>query len=224
MYVVRVKPDKEGNGVAGQNPVRSANDPLSIDLRVVAPAGHFLALRVGFAFPLEEVNELPRPWVELYTHQGYMMADPVIRWIYDAEGLCRWSAIPHADPRGVLAAARAHGLGYGVAVSLRDASPGGQRSFGSFARGDREFTDGEMDLLHAYLRARHDALSPPRNITKAEIEALRLVKDGQRLKQIAYQLGVTEGAVKQRLKNARDKLEAKTGAEAISRAAYFGLI
>ena len=65
---------------------------------------------------------------------------------------------------------------------------------------------------------------PPRHITSAEIEALRLVKNGHRLKQVAHELGVTEGAVKQRLKNARLKLEAKTGAEAISRAAAFGLI
>jgi LuxR family transcriptional regulator len=81
-----------------------------------------------------------------------------------------------------------------------------------------------MALLSAHLRARHDALAPPDNVTPAEIEALRLIKAGQRLKQIAWQLGVTEGAVKQRLKNARQKLEAKTGAEAISRATAFGLI
>ena len=81
-----------------------------------------------------------------------------------------------------------------------------------------------MDLLHAFVCARHEALCPPRNLTVAELEALRLLKGGQRLKQIAHELGVTEGAVKQRLKNARLKLNAKTGAEAISRAASFGLI
>ena len=78
--------------------------------------------------------------------------------------------------------------------------------------------------LGSYVLARHGAMRPPQNITDAEIEAMRLVKSGHRLKQIAYQLGVTEGAVKQRLKNARLKLNAKTGAEAISRAAAFGLI
>jgi LuxR family transcriptional regulator len=102
--------------------------------------------------------------------------------------------------------------------------PEGLRSFGCFIRSDREFSEEELELLLGHVRARHDAMAPPRNITAAEIEALRLIKSGQRLKQIAHQLGVTEGAVKQRLKNARLKLSAKTGAEAISRATAFGLI
>lgn len=51
-----------------------------------------------------------------------------------------------------------------------------------------------------------------------------MVKDGKRLKQIAHELGVSEGAVKQRLKNAKLKLGAATGAQAAARAAGFGLI
>lgn len=216
MHSDRVNMPK-GDGIPG-------GDPLSLDIPAIANAGYYLALRVGFAFPKEEVNALPPAWVEHYTREGYMMADPVLRWIYDGEGLRRWSEVPFPDPRGILVAARGYGLAYGIAVSLRDAPPGGQRSFGSFARTDREFTEDEAAALHAFVQARHEALAPPRNITAAELEALRLIKDGQRLKQIAYYLGVTEGAVKQRLKNARMKLDAKTGAEAISRAAAFGLI
>ncbi len=194
------------------------------DPALLAPAGHYIALRVGFAYPVEEVNALPPAWVERYTREGLMMADPVVHWVHSREGAVRWSALPLGDPRGVLAAAALHGLRFGAAVSVVDRGASGQRSWGAFARADRELTDEEMACLEAHLRARHAALSPPTNITRAEIEALRLVKDGQRLKQIAWQLGVTEGAVKQRLKSARLKLEAKTGAEAISRAASFGLI
>lgn len=195
---------------------------LEVDLAALAPAGHYIALRLGFAFPMEEVNCLPAHWVETYTRDGLMLADPVIRWVYAATGAVRWSAIAFDDPRGVLCAARGHGLAFGAAVSIRD--EGSERSFGHFARSDREFDDDEIAALHAHVAARHRALLPPANITRAELEALRLIKDGQRLKQIAYQLGVTEGAVKQRLKSARTKLSAKTGAEAISRAAQFGLI
>lgn len=210
---------RDVNGISAMT-----GDGPSINLSAMAPAGYYLALHIGFAFPKEEVNALPPAWVEHYTREGYLLADPVHRWLYDGEGLCRWSAIPFPDPRGILLAARDHGLVFGLAVSIRHAGPGGQRSFGTFARRDREFSDGESEALHAYVLSRHEALVPPRNITQAEIEALRLIKDGQRLKQIAFQLGVTEGAVKQRLKNARLKLEAKTGAEAISRAVTFGLI
>lgn len=205
-------------------PAARARDPLALDVGAVAQAGHYLALRLGFAFPVEEVNKLPERWVEEYTRNGYAPFDPLIRWVYSATGVCRWSAVAQPDLRGVLARARAHGLPFGAVVSVIDPDPGAQRSFGTFAHPDREFTDEEMEQLGLYVQARHDAMRPPQNITDAEIEALRLIKNGQRLKQIAYQLGVTEGAVKQRLKNARIKLNAKTGAEAISRAASFGLI
>lgn len=199
-------------------------NPLSLDVAAMAPAGHYLALRLGFAFPIEEVNALPCAWVEEYSRSGYAPFDPLMRWVYAEQGVCRWSAVAQPDHRGVLLRAQVHGLRYGAVVSVLDAGPGGQRSFGTFARADGEFTEEELLLLGSYVQARHEAMRPPKNITEAEIEALRLIKDGQRLKQIAFQLGVTEGAVKQRLKNARVKLSAKTGAEAISRAAAFGLI
>jgi LuxR family transcriptional regulator len=51
-----------------------------------------------------------------------------------------------------------------------------------------------------------------------------MVRDGKRLKEIAFDLGVTEGAVKQRLKNAKIKLGAKTGTQAAALASQYGLI
>lgn len=194
------------------------------ELAKVAAGGYYLALRVGFAFPLEELNRLPSAWVDHYTRARFMVSDPVIRWCYANTGVIRWSDITLDDPRQVLAQARAFGLKYGVAASVYDAQKGGQRSFGMFVRADRDFTDGELDYLEREVRRLHDDKSPPTNLTAAEIMALRLVRDGKRLKQIAWELGVTEGAVKQRLKNARLKLGAKTGAEAISRATGFGLL
>jgi LuxR family transcriptional regulator len=226
MYAFRA--GEQGERVSlRQTAVPRKRTALALDLGLLAPAGHYLALRVGFAFPMEEVQALPPAWVEIYTQQGYMLADPIVRWGYESEGpraAVRWSAIAAEDPRGVLETARSFGLRFGVAVAVRDEDAAGLRSFARFARSDREFEDEEMALLLDYVWARHLALCPPRNITPAEIEALRLIKDGLRLKQIAYQLGVTEGAVKQRLKSARVKLDAKTGAEAISRASSFGLI
>lgn len=225
MFVGRNSVDGQRVDAAGRaRPRARAESPLSLDLPALAPAGHYLALRIGFAFPLEEVNRLPPSWVEEYTRNGYALFDPLIRWVYAERGWCRWSAITQADHRGIMARAQAHGLRFGATVSVMDDDAGGQRSYGSICHPDREFTDAEIVQFALHLQARHDALRPPRNITEAEIEALRLIKEGQRLKQIAYQLGVTEGAVKQRLKNARIKLAAKTGAEAISRAAAFGLI
>lgn len=222
MYAYRSKGIKlDESTPAGTPPAPGAADS-ALDLSALAPQGHYIALRVTFAFPAREENRLPRAWTERYTRAGFMLFDPVIRWSYSAEGAVRWSAIGGADERGVLREAAGHGLRFGAAVSVLD--PGGSRSFGSFARADRELTDAELGALLGHVRARHLALCPPDNLTAAELEALRLIKSGQRLKQIAHALGVTEGAVKQRLKSARTKLAAKTGAEAISRAAQFGLI
>jgi len=194
------------------------------DLDELAPAGYYIALRVGFAFPLEERNALPRDWVDFYTRQRFMMHDPVIRWIYSNVGAIRWSAIDIDDPRRVIALGREHGLTYGVAVSCMDENSNGQRSFGTFARSDREHTDDEIARLSRLVACMHEDRAPPTNLTEAELEALRLVKEGMRLKQMAFELGVSEGAIKQRLKNAKLKLRAATGAQAVTRASDFGLI
>ena len=153
-----------------------------------------------------------------------MLSDPVIRWIYANTGAVRWSEITLDDPKRVLAQARTFGLRYGVAISVFDRNPEGQRSFGTFVRSDREFERGEIEQLQRYVERRHQEKAPPRNITEAELEALRMVKDGLRLKQIAHELGVSEGAIKQRLRNAKKKLNAQTGAQAATLATEYGLI
>lgn len=194
------------------------------DLAMLAPSGHYIALRVGFAFPLEEVNALPPLWIEHYTQHRYMLHDPVIRWIYTNVGAIRWSEIRLDDPHEVLRKAKRFGLQFGVAICIFDGNAEGQRSFGSFARGDREYEEAEIRLLTSFLTRLHRAKAPPTNLTPAELQALGMVKQGMRLKQIAHLLGITEGAVKQRLKNAKVKLGAQTNAQAAALANEFGLI
>lgn len=194
------------------------------DIAELAPAGYYIALRVGFAFPVEEVNNLPIEWVQHYTQNRLMLFDPVIRWVHAHTGICRWSGLGDDDSRGVMKQAQTFGLRYGVAIAVFDGNQSGQRSFGSFARNDREYTDLEAKLLQAYLMRRHLEMAPPTNLTTAEIEALSMVKNGKRLKEIAHDLGVSEGAVKQRLKNAKAKLEAKTSTQAATIAAQHGII
>ena len=194
------------------------------DVARIAPGGHYIALRIGFAFPMEEVNLYPADWIDHYTRNRLMLFDPVMRWAYSTTGFARWSDLRHDDPKGVLGMAAAFGLRFGLTVSVFDDNSEGQRSFASFARADREFDDLEARLLLAFLTRRHAEMVPPRNLTPAELEALTMVKDGKRLKQIAFDLGVTEGAVKQRLKNAKIKLQAKTSTQAATMARQFKLI
>lgn len=202
----------------------SSNKTDMSSLSDLAPAGYFVALRVGFAYPVEERNALPPAWIERYTLRGLMLQDPVIRWVYDNNGTCRWSEMGLEDPRGVMEQARRFDLNFGVAISHVEGTAVGQRSYGSFARSDREFTDDEIHELSDSLIALHDARCPPDNLTQAELEALRMVKDGLLMKEIADLLQVSEGAVKQRLKNAKLKLKAKTGTHAATMATTYGLI
>ncbi len=190
----------------------------------MANAGYYVALRIGFAFPVDERNMFPADWVELYTNNGLMLRDPVVRWAYANAGFIRWSELAHDDAHGVLTAARRFGLNYGVVICCSTAEPKEQRSYGTFARKDREFTAQEVNVLADKMIELHELALPPANLTVAELEALSLVKDGFRLKEIAYQLGVSEGAIKQRLAGAKRKFGAKTNAHAATLATEYRMI
>ncbi|MEO1238164.1 MAG: autoinducer binding domain-containing protein [Pseudomonadota bacterium] len=189
-----------------------------------AESGVFIAYRVQFLRPEYEYNSLPRAWVLKYTQQGLMMHDPVMRWIYSNEGAILWSDVAHDDGFGILQDAAVYGLNFGFAVSMLDPLDPGVRSFGNFCRMDREFLPSETKELQRRLELLFADLEAPKDVTAAELEALRLLKDGLLIKEVAHALGISEGAVKQRLKSAKVKLEARTTAHAVSIATNFGLI
>jgi LuxR family transcriptional regulator len=188
----------------------------------LAPAGFYIAIRVGFAFPEFEHNALPLGWVHTYARGGLIMGDPVMRWVYMNAGTIRWSDVDIADDQGVLAQAAEFGLTFGVAVSISGDQADGLRSFGTFCRSDREYSDGEMDELSRNLGQLHIDLSPPDDLTEAEIDALDYLNKGMLIKEVAHTIGISEGAVKQRIRSARDKLRARTTAQAVSKARGFG--
>ena len=190
----------------------------------LAPAGFYVAICVGFAFPMVEHNQLPAGWVREYTASGLIVHDPVMAWVYKNSGAARWSELGEEDTQGVFEIAKAHGLNFGAAASCIDEGDAGQRSFGIFCRSDRDYSAEELDLLSRSLVAVHQAHAQPKNLTAAELETLGLVKNGLLMKEIACILCVSESAIKQRLKNARLKLNAKTGSQAAARATMLGMI
>lgn len=190
----------------------------------LAPAGHYIAIRLGFAFPVAEQNCLPEAWVREYTASGLLVHDPAMAWAYQHQGFVRTRDLAAADGQGVLELAKYHGLNFGGVVCCRDSDQAGERSFGFFFRSDREYSASELEELHAGLLATHRAYARPKNLTEAELKTLGLVKNGLLMKEIASALGVSESAVKQRLRNARLKLNAKTGSQAAARATMLGMI
>jgi DNA-binding NarL/FixJ family response regulator len=64
----------------------------------------------------------------------------------------------------------------------------------------------------------------PDSLTDRELDVLRLVVAGQRNKEIAATLGISENTVKFHLRNILDKLHAQSRAEAVARAVREGLL
>jgi LuxR family transcriptional regulator len=193
-------------------------------LSSLAPAGCYIGLRVGFSYPSEEANRLPEAWIEHYTANGLVVHDPVLKWVYANQGVCRWSEIGLDDPEGVLVRAAEHGLVYGAVVSVVTPEQHGRRSYGNFLRSDREYDSTELSFLHEILVRLHRAGAQRLPLTRAEVEALRLQSQGLLLKQIAVELGISISAVKARLSNAKQKLGAQTASQAASIARTRGIL
>ncbi len=191
------------------------------ELEQLAPMGYSVGLHIRFATPMVYKSSYPARWVEHYNLHSYYLRDPLVFWGIGVEGTTRWSSIPLPDPFGVLKKAAAHGLSYGAVSSY---GPITSRSIVGVARADREFTDDELETLRELTIQLHVAAKPPSDLSKAQIEALQCVANGDRHSAAAEKLGITESAFKARLQSARTRLEARTTSEAIRKAREYRLL
>lgn len=187
----------------------------------VAPVGYFAALHIRFAAPLMQFQTYDESWSEFYSQNGYALRDPTIAWGFSTTGACRWSSLPVPDPFNILKDAADHGLIFGLTVSC---GPIQSRTIASFAHGDREFSDDEIEEISATVRRLHEMTEPPASLTKAQKEALRCIAEGDRHAAAAAKLGITESAFKARLISVRERLMARTTAEALQRAKDYRLL
>lgn len=188
----------------------------------VAPDGFYLALRIGFFAPEEEIVSFPDAWVQHYTRNALALTDPLMRWATTNSGVCRWSDVTTADPLNVLGTYRKFGMKFGVVVSLPGTGRDPKRSCGIFAKRSSEFSNEEIAAIVNAMKAATSGEVPV--LTDAQIEVLRLVSAGVRYKNIADRLGISESAVKARLKSATLRMEAKTAAQAAATALAKGLL
>ncbi|SEV97100.1 LuxR family transcriptional regulator [Aliiroseovarius sediminilitoris] len=187
----------------------------------LAPKGYALGLHIRYASAHIMIQTYDPRWSQLYTEKGYMLADPMVFWGFGNEGTIRWSALDLPDPHGILSQAAGFGLKYGVAVSHGSTA---SRTIGGFARDDREFTDAEIEIIHNLVVELHEKSTPPEQLTSAQRMALRLIAKGSRHAEAAALLGISESALKARLRSAREKLFVRTTAEAIQRAQEYNLL
>lgn len=183
--------------------------------------GYYIGLHIRFAAPIMMFQTYPHAWTERYTANAYALRDPTIAWGFSTTGAVRWSAMPIPDPFGIMADAAAHGLHYGLTMSW---GPIRSRTIASFAHDTREFKDDEVETISTMVRRLHDITEPPESLTKAQQEALRCIAEGDRHAAAAAKLGITESAFKARLISARERLMAKTTAEALQRAKDYRLL
>lgn len=200
---------------------RSGIDLHTKHLSALAPGGFFFALHIRFAVPLLNLQTYPKDWIDRYTEEVYALRDPIIAWGFSTIGRARWSEIDIPDPFDILEQAKEFGMVYGVAIAC---GPMKSRTIASAARADREFSDEEIAEIDSIVRMLHDITEPPRSLTKAQKEALRLIADGDRHAAAAAKLGISESALKARLVGARNALLARTTAEAIQRAKDYRLL
>lgn len=191
------------------------------ELSLLAPSGYYIGLHIRFTSPLVFLSSYPEAWTDHYTAQAYALRDPIVAWGFSRTGEARWSEIEIPDPFDIIGQAKEHGLVYGVSVSTGELK---SRTIGSVARADREYTDEEIIRVRDIMLRLHKMTEPPESLTGAQVEALRLIAEGNRHAAAAAKLKISESALKARLTAARNKLLARTTAEAIQRAKEYRLL
>jgi LuxR family transcriptional regulator len=210
--------DRGRDGAREDNPSLKANlDALS----ALSPAGFSAGLHIRFASPLIYVRTYNAAWTKVYDENAYALRDPLVFWGLGVKGHTRWSAIRLPDPFNILGQARSFGLPFGAVVSC---GPINSRSIVGMAHNTREFTDEEIGQATKIVHNLHLAAEPPTELTPAQVEALRLLADGDRHAAAAAKLGISESAFKARLQSARVRLGARTTAQALKKAREYQLI
>jgi len=194
---------------------RSGIDVELQNVARMATAGYFIGLHIRFTSPLLTFQTYDQRWIDHYTENGYVLRDPMTAWGFSRTGWIRWSDPALMDPFGLFKEATEYGLNFGATVAY---GPIKSRTIASFARADREFRDEEIVKIERAVKRLHDLSEPPESLTEAQIEALRCIAGGDRFAAAAEKLGISESALKARISSARDRLMARTTAEAIQRA------
>jgi LuxR family transcriptional regulator len=143
---------------------------LLATLKDRAPAGYAIALHLRFTTPTFLFQSYPKEWIDYYSQNGLVMRDPTVHWGFDNTGTIRWSELRDLDADQIIAKAADHGMRHGVTVVLEAE---GTRSLSSFTRGDRDFTDAEVEEIAGIVARLHQMTSQTKTLTQATRDRLR---------------------------------------------------
>lgn len=139
------------------------------DLGQYAPMGYSLGLQIRFTAPEYMFMTFPKAWIDEYSERGYTVRDPAVVWAFENNGPMRWSAVSDIGDASVMDRAAHHGLTFGVIVGVDGETT---RSICGFARGDREFTDAEIEILADQSRKAHALTNTISGLSDEEREEL----------------------------------------------------
>jgi LuxR family transcriptional regulator len=186
----------------------------------IATGGYFLALRIRGSSPLMAFNTYPKPWVDHYMTNGYVLRDPITTWSMTIGGTIRWSSPFLLDPFRVLKQAAEHGLTYGASVAH---GPLGSLTICSAARPDREFTDDEIAAMRTIIIGLHDHTALPKALTDDQRAILQAMAAEQSPEDAAKSLGIPEATARARYRQLCADLFAQSPTEAVQRARDYKL-
>lgn len=145
------------------------SEPLA-KLQDIAPAGFALGFHVIFTTPTFMFQTYRRKWLEHYAQKGFLMVDPIVHWGFENTGTIRWAELAHLDASGVLESAAKFGMKHGVSCAVE---ADGSRSFGGFARGDREFSNEEVATLLTTFEEIHTLTAQSKSLSPNTTAALK---------------------------------------------------
>lgn len=157
-------------------------------------------------------SDYPLEWRTKYEKNRYLFIDPVIHSFLRKDGDLSWSKVQWRDVFGVMKAAKEYGLVYGASFVRSNAD--GNKSMLSVARPDRDITKEEMRQLSNWWTEFVEKANKPLPVSQAEISALDCILRNMSVSEAATHNGVSETAMKSRLKSARQKLGCKNNTTA----------
>jgi LuxR family transcriptional regulator len=143
---------------------------LLSELDAMCDTGFALAVRISYTRPLLLYQSYSRDWSDVYSENGLMMTDPVVRWGLENTGTVFWDDPTLDDPAGVVALARAHGLRHGVTIST---GPANARTISGHTRSTGPFSEDEIAHMRRLVETVHTVTDGLDSLDCPETEALR---------------------------------------------------
>lgn len=138
-------------------------------LNELCASGFALAMHVQFQTPRMLFQSYDPEWTAIYSAQGLVLHDPVVKWGFMNDGVIRWSEVTDLDTENVLTRAADYGLKFGGNFSV---TQDGSKSICGFARPDREFDDAEIEKITALMKELHSLTKGDITLSKDTVKAL----------------------------------------------------